>query len=384
LEELHLRGIARLVLDDLSAAVSDLDAARRARPNDARFLNDYAVAVMEKAFRNDDAELMIEALAAADRACAMKPGLPEAVFNRALALEGIGLESVADKTFNDYLTLDASSRWASEARKHVSIKRNTAAERWETARAVFEAGTLDRQAALAIASKFPQEVRTWGEAEYLGRWAEAVERHDEAAAKQWLQIAEQLGDALRSFSGESLLSDAAAVASQASGKPRVHLARAHLLFRQARIIYGRRLVAQARPEFENAAREFAAAPSSPMADVVAYYIANIVYDESDAVGCLTQLAVLDHRTPSTYPALQAEIQWTRASALARTNRLYESLDAAQNSLSVSMRMTILRVFDPQWPARCRTSAATLKLGGFVEPSFNRQVNPDAPTFWNWL
>ncbi|MEA2337542.1 MAG: hypothetical protein QOE82_1549, partial [Thermoanaerobaculia bacterium] len=336
-EELHLRGIARLVLDDLSAGVSDLDAARAARPNDARFLNDYSAAVMEKAFRNDNAELMIEALTAADRASAMKPRLPEAVFNRALALEGIGLESVADKTFKDYLVLDTSSRWATEARKHVSMKRKTAADRWEAARAGFEAGTLDGQAAAALATQFPQEIRTWGEGEYLARWAEAVAQHDESTAKHWVQIAQRLGDALQSFSGESLLHDATVIASQTRGKRRAHLARAHILFRQARILYGRRLVSQARPEFENAAREFAAA-GSPMAYVVAYYLANVAYDQSDAAGCLKQLDILDRRTPSRYPALKAEIQWTRASAFARTNRLYESSDAAQSALKLFERL----------------------------------------------
>lgn len=338
-EKLHTRGIARLLIGDVTGAVDDLGIARTEQPREARTWSDLSVALMEKALREDNAELMIEALTAADWAVGLDAKLQEAVFNRAIALEAVGLGPVAAKAFKHYIDLDPSSPWADEARSHISSREKSAAVRWDAAAASLEQSAADdhQSQVLAIVKRFPQEARTWGEAEYLARWAEAVERHDEPGAKRWIMVTQRIGDALQAFSGESLLKDAAAIAAAARKDRLTHLARAHLIYRQARILYGQRKVAEAGPQFENAARELAGS-GSPMTKVVDYYLANVAYDHSDAAGCLKRLAVIDEQTPLAYSALKAEIQWTRASALARLNRLYESVDASRSALSLFKRL----------------------------------------------
>jgi CHAT domain-containing protein len=309
------------------------------QPREARTWSDLSVALLEKALREDNAELVIEALTAADRAVGLDAKLPEALFNRAMALEAIGLGPVAVRAFKHYIDLDPSSPWTDEARTHISSRKKTAALRWDAAVGSLEqsAGDGHQSQVLAIVKRFPQETRTWGEAEYLARWAEAVERHDEPGAKRWIIVAQHMGDALQAFSGESLLKDATAVAAAARGDRLAHLTRAHLIYRQARILYGQRKVAEAGPQFESAAREFASS-GSPMTKVVDYYLANVAYDRSDAAGCLKRLAAVDERTPVVYSALKAEIQWTRASAFARLNRLYESVEALRSALSLFERL----------------------------------------------
>ena len=335
-EELHARGIARLLTGDLAGAVDDLAVLRLDQPNNAVAWSDYAAAVMEKASRDDNTELMIEAFTAADHACDLRPRIPAALFNRAMALESVGLKTVARRAFQQYVAVDSSSGWAEEARHHLATRKRTAADQWETIRAVLE-GESDDAVIAAIVRRFPQEARTWGEGEYLARWATSIEQQDQLAADHWLLVAQRIGTALTKASGESLLRDASSAAAAVPLQLRSRLAKAHLHYRQARILYGQRRVTDSAPLFEVAAREFADA-RSPMADVVAYYLANVAYDRSDAAGALDRLKDIDQRTPEKYPALKAEIQWTRASALARANRLYESSEAAQAALVLFERL----------------------------------------------
>jgi hypothetical protein len=64
----------------------------------------------------------------------------------------------------------------------------------------------------------PQEVRGWFESDVLGRWREADLRGDAAGAATLLAAARTAGGALRKFSGETLLADAAEAIDGARGE----------------------------------------------------------------------------------------------------------------------------------------------------------------------
>ena len=55
----------------------------------------------------------------ADRALSVDASYPAALFNRALILEHLGLNAEARKAWDRYLSVDASSPWANEARQHL-------------------------------------------------------------------------------------------------------------------------------------------------------------------------------------------------------------------------------------------------------------------------
>lgn len=108
------QGIARLVEGHADEAVKLLSALSRETPEDALAWSDLAAALMARAGPLDAAA----ALDACDRALTLRPGLAEALFNRALALERMGSTSKARAAWDAYLAVDATSAWAAEAKDH--------------------------------------------------------------------------------------------------------------------------------------------------------------------------------------------------------------------------------------------------------------------------
>ncbi len=116
---LHARGLAWLVAGDVDRAVASLEAAAAARPDDSGILSDLAAAYLVRADRHPGSGDAARALAAVNRALARQPGLPEASFNRAHALERLALVDEAQTAWTQYLTIDDRSGWADEARAHL-------------------------------------------------------------------------------------------------------------------------------------------------------------------------------------------------------------------------------------------------------------------------
>jgi hypothetical protein len=65
-------------------------------------------------------EDVAKGLALAERALKADPGMAEAMFNRALALERLSLPDQARDAWQQYLKADSSSGWAEEARRHLN------------------------------------------------------------------------------------------------------------------------------------------------------------------------------------------------------------------------------------------------------------------------
>lgn len=127
---LHAVGVANLLLGHPDAAVDTLHEALLAETgqrrvadaiddsNDVRLLNDLSVALSNRTAghpKTDD-----EALHCAEKAWRIS-GTPEAAWNRAIAtetLKGAGSD-VTKRAWQDYLAIDPSSPWATEARKRL-------------------------------------------------------------------------------------------------------------------------------------------------------------------------------------------------------------------------------------------------------------------------
>jgi tetratricopeptide (TPR) repeat protein len=107
-------GVAYLVAGEIDKAVEALERASAASGN-ASVTSDLAAAYLARgSVRPEDLQ---KALDAAERSV-MDPDAPiEAWFNRALALERLGLRDRASTAWNEYLERDPSSPWAGEARK---------------------------------------------------------------------------------------------------------------------------------------------------------------------------------------------------------------------------------------------------------------------------
>lgn len=112
---------AALVAGDPSRAISILEAGSKSNPNDAKILSDLSAAYLTRASLSNNTDDVSRALAAANRALEIERLMPEAMFNRALALETIGQVEDARTAWQAYLTIDDRSGWADEARARLRI-----------------------------------------------------------------------------------------------------------------------------------------------------------------------------------------------------------------------------------------------------------------------
>ncbi|HEY0371480.1 MAG TPA: hypothetical protein VGD79_05740, partial [Thermoanaerobaculia bacterium] len=110
------QGLVELLVGNPRNAVATLE--RASASNDAGVWSDLAAAYYEAAVRHDAPEFLANALSAADRALAVDPKHGEALFNRALILERIGLRTDAHAAWLHYLATDTATGWIDEGRKH--------------------------------------------------------------------------------------------------------------------------------------------------------------------------------------------------------------------------------------------------------------------------
>ncbi len=278
--------------------------------------NDWSVALASSV--DGDIATLCQALAAADHAIYLDPARHEALFNRAVALDRLSLAEEARQAYIDYLRVDGASPWAAEARERMrAIERNgTTARAWSDLLPEFE-----REATRGESSRihhataaYPQDARIWSETELLGTWGDQVVAGDSSSGTT-LAIARAIGQTLRQVGGDELPADAVAAIDASASKERrnrfVQLARAHIVFRDARALYRAREVALAAGKFKDASGLFVAA-GSPMHLVARYYLANAMIDMANRVEARRIARDLSTEAPLRYRALHAEIDWLDA------------------------------------------------------------------------
>lgn len=310
----HAAGAALVLVDRPADAIARLRAAAEREPRNAALRNDLGVAEYAAALGDDGADGFAEALAAFDGALKIDPRSTEALFNRALTLERMGLAAAAREAWTRYLQADSASQWAIEARAHQQRLAPAHGEgRFRAEQPRLERAALDGDTAVvaALVQRYPQAARSFAEAEYLGRWGQAVRSGDAATAARELTIARAVGDTLAAR--ETLLRDAVRIIDGADAQTRLSLAGAQIAYRRARIAYSRQAPAAAEPELRHAAETFAAA-GNPMALVARYFAANTRFDQNDVVGARQELEALlaEADTHPSYRALGAQVRWELA------------------------------------------------------------------------
>lgn len=114
---------AQLVLGRVESALALLEEVTRRRSDSAPVWSDLAAAYLVAASRTDDPDAAGKALVAADRALALNGRLPEALFNRALALEALGRAHEARAVWKTYASLPARDAWTEEATRRAAEPR---------------------------------------------------------------------------------------------------------------------------------------------------------------------------------------------------------------------------------------------------------------------
>jgi len=120
------RGKASVIVGRLDEGVEHLRRAARLEPDSPRIQSDLSAALLALWQRDQEGLLASEALSAAQNALAVSSDLPEALFNRAAALEALALVEGAVGAWERYLVVDSASPWAEEARRRLGhLRRQT-------------------------------------------------------------------------------------------------------------------------------------------------------------------------------------------------------------------------------------------------------------------
>lgn len=343
-EHLHAAAVAQLLANRVSGAVSSLE--KLAAPgNDARACSDLAAARYALAVRDREPLQLARALAASDCALRLDATLPEALFNRALIVEQLGLRDNARAAWEAYLTVDATSDWAHEARQHI---RELQPELFfpDELGCMYEDLMSDPAPVRVLARKHPQDARFAGETEILAAWATAEQRKHPSASGH-LGIAREIGAELALVSGDTMLRDLVAAIDRADAKARHALVEAHLAYGEARDTYRRlKQPARARPLFLKAEEEFLRG-GSPGARLARYFAANVLHPLGRAEQSRETLEKLAADCPPQYIDHRAQVLWqiglvhysqarwgNAIDALNESVRLFDALQARGYAASI--------------------------------------------------
>lgn len=355
----------------IEEAVAELEAARLRRPEEAALLSDLAAAHLLRAFTEDEPYSLLLALAAADEALDRDPGLLEALFNRALALEALALRREARSAWESYLRAgeravgkaspeagrDRESRWAAEARRRLALLAEpTSAQEWDQQRRRVEPAALagDEQAVAELIGSHRTAARRWLEEELFATWAEARHEGDEEAADRSLTLAREVARAHGELTGDRLYVETVAVIEEATEEaltraeveaddrstsveataPLADLLTGHRAYREG-------LEALGLEAIDRAIQRFAAAQAalhragSPFALRAAFQVGVCEHRKhryAEAVDRLTALAAVAGER--RYPNLQAEALWMVGLAEGSRRRF----GAAQEAYSAAARL----------------------------------------------
>jgi CHAT domain-containing protein len=330
----HVAGIAALFAGQTTRSVDLL--RRAALRGSADAWTDLSAALMEEGEQHGMMTPLVDALVAAERARRIEPRNAAASFDRALALERLGLLSEARDAWTEYRSIDSSSGWANEAAAAVRrIDAEVWKEDWQRDRGQLEAAADagDSIAVRRLVRIHPRDARAWGESIYTSGWAEAFKKGDGAAADRQLKRARLIGDALVGEWDERLLRDAVRAIDAAPPANRQIVADAYLQYRSARIEYSKSAAA---PEHLRASAALFARAGSPMEWVARYYEGSALYGEQrlrPALDVLDGLARLPLEARG-YRALDAQIGWERGLATLSLGRFSTALEIFDRSRKV--------------------------------------------------
>jgi CHAT domain-containing protein len=303
-----------------------IDALKRFALTDAGAMSDVAAAYYVRAQRNDWPSDFLRALDAADEAVAAKPDLPAARFNRALALEALGLTEEATTAWEQFLENDRSD-WADEARGHDNrLIRQTALDdtrRWQRSRDALPAALRahDRDAVGRLIAPFPYEAQRYFDEALLPQWAAApTPEHLDSIRLFAAELSSRLGD-------DPFVTGVSEAIATASPEQLTALQQGHLAFESARLAERELDYAGAAANYRKAAELLARGRSPFRLRAELGYAVGISFHQDERPRVLPLLLSMDTEAAKHgYRRIHARVQWIRANFLDQSSFI-ESLAA---------------------------------------------------------
>ncbi|MEA2414333.1 MAG: hypothetical protein QOI58_990 [Thermoanaerobaculia bacterium] len=368
----HESGAAYLLIDRDRDAIDALESAVRLSPKNAAYWSDLAAARYTLAVTEKRPHELPQALADADHALRLDPKLNDALFNRALIVEALGISEAARRAWQRYATADPSSHWSAEAMRHLGdLRVVTTRDEFQNRLAAASRALPDNAPLIALARNYPQEARTWSEGPLLAKWADAFHKGDFKTAAKTLTIVRTLGTALAEFNHVQSVADIVATIDHANPTDTKILADAHAIYRDGRVLYSQRRIADAQKKLQEA-RALFAGTGSPMTLIADYYLANCLYDSNHIAEAARALDDVAERVdPTRYPGLTAEIKWERTlihgsagdwgaaiGTASESRKIFESLGEVENrgDMDVLLASHLDHISQPAAAWRARVAA----------------------------
>jgi CHAT domain-containing protein len=335
-EARHAAAVALLLDRRFPAALEILEDLAAAPSAGAEVWSDLAAARCEAARTERDQALLADCLAAADIALRLDDRVHEARYNRALALEQLGLRDSAREAWIAYASVEPDRQWADEARTRVAQLQPVVAFR-TILEGTFDKLANDPTAARALARERPQDARRWGETMLLLWWAEALRAGDRAKAEQCLRIARDFGDEIERRSGEAMLKRAVAAIDAADDRARRHLIEAHVAFREGQQLLMKDTGGEAQRALLHAAREFDLG-GSPLAFAARYYAAHTFHLLGDLPEARKRETELLAALPPEFHAYRAHLLWHLALGYQSDGHWGKATETIQAALAIFERL----------------------------------------------
>jgi CHAT domain-containing protein len=307
--------VSALVAGKVDLAIDELSRATDLAPQSGELWNDLAVARLLRADTASEPHEVVLALGSTQSALRAAPALVAARFNRAIALDRLGLRSQAAKDWQQVLVEERDPRWRREAMvRSAALERQQAtAEHWEAdQRAVTEAVTRRRpEEARPIVVGAHQRFREYVEEDLLGSWVTAVAQHRLAEAERSLTLARAIAAALAQ-DGDPMAAVTVGEIDRATLAAPSRLpawTRALALYFEGLEAAKQDRCARARPRLANAQR-LLASQGSPFAGWATFWIALCRYQHSDYAGALSLLQRLVQQPANArFKALLGRCLW---------------------------------------------------------------------------
>ena len=303
----HATALAMLLTGNGRRGLEQLEQLAAEHPHDAQLWSDVAAARYEAGVASDDAALIAGSLAAADEALRSSRSLPEALFNRALAVERLGIRDEARKAWTRFLAVDGTSEWAAEARERI---RHLAPIPFFIVdlRKHYDRLASDPEAAHELARERPEEARLYSETLILADWAAAMSAGDATSAARHLRVAREFGVALARNHGECMVQQAVRAIDDANAEQLQHLVRGHLLFRDAQNQFKTDHAAVAQEMFVRAADELSRG-GSPVKLLAEFFLAHTFHALGNLPEARRRELLLLADTPPEFRACRAQLLW---------------------------------------------------------------------------
>ena len=222
-----------------SRSVQILEEAVSAAPNNAPLLSDLSAIYLARAEHTNQTLDYLHALSASTRAVRIAPGLPEAHFNRAIALTRLSLSRPASEEWLRYLSLEDSDKWKSEARTRLKALHKGRDKIWANALIALRQGASLPIDLPRIVDRNRWSVRTLAEEELFYDWAMGLHSKVDKIAVRKLDNLIAVGAALAVANGDLLVRDssAAIINAEPSHGKLADLVEAHYAYWRGRQLY---------------------------------------------------------------------------------------------------------------------------------------------------